>query len=98
MDLIRVFIRGEGEDGGGRLTCFLAFLAGRTAMGEDEEFFFDFDQDVESAVDLGHFDAFLADGGDGFIANLIEERDLNGSEVRGDFGGLGGDIVLHIQV
>ena len=96
--MIRVFIWGEGEDGGGLATRFLALLPGRTAMGEDEELFFDFDQDVESAVDLGHFDALLADGGDGFIANLVEESDLSGSEVQGDFGGLVGDIVLHTKV
>ena len=70
-------------------------MAGDAAVGEDEVLFFDFDQYVEGSADLGHFDAFFADGGDGFFADLVEDGDLGRSEIRWDFGWSGRKVVLH---
>ena len=77
------FIGGGGkrDDLSGFGAGLAVFLAGNAAVGEDEVLFFDFDQYVEGGADVGHFYTFFADGGDGFIADLVEESDLGGGEI-----------------
>ena len=77
------------------MTGFAAFWDGWTTVSDVVLLLFNFDQNVQSGVEFGHFGVVFAHDSDGFVLTFLKDSEVGDGEIGDWFFGVGGDVVFH---
>ena len=77
------------------MTGFAAFWGGRATVSDVVLLLFNFDQNVQSGVEFGHFRVVFAHDSDGFVVTFLKDSEVGDGEIGDCFFRVDSEVVFH---